>query len=106
MPRSLPAPHRHGKSKAMEIGSSRSTETRSENYDLAKRIQYWTDRLKDCERTSIGCHELKSQVFVELITSIKTGDDTSAVVFEIVKNNPSNIVLNLAFDKLGIKREG
>lgn len=104
MSKSMPAPHRRGKSKAIEIGRSRSTETRSENYDLEKRITYWTNRLKDCDRTFIGCDELKSRVFVELINSIRSRADDSRVVMEITKRIPSTFALKLAHDKLGVKR--
>jgi len=103
MSRSLPAPHRRGKSRAIEIGSARSTETRSENYDLEKRIQYWMNKIKDCERTSIGSNELKSRVFVELITSIRNKADDSRVVLEIAKRVPSTFALKLAHEKLGIR---
>jgi len=103
----MPAPHRHGKSKAMEIGSSRSTENSSENFEinqtLRDRTQFWVNKLKNCENTHIGSYELKSQILVELITAVKAGEELQEVAEAVVRSTPMKISLEMAMKKLGLK---
>lgn len=99
--------HTHNKSKGIAIGVSRPTENfviqSTENKSFEKRVNYWIERIRACDRTSIGSYEMKSNIFVELINSVKKGEESQDVAETVVRRMPLKISIDMALKKLGEK---